>query len=291
MSKLYLHMDTWYLDISVNHKRIRRSLHTKHKSTAKNIAKGVENEILKKALNGHIETFKQNYPIKDVASIFLEADHGWKDSTHSIYKEKIYYYLNKGLPDNPTTRSMVIRCVNRMNRWAYDNKMISEFNKLEGGSRWEHRMRTFNDEEMKLILNDVKPYHFQLFIRFAYYTGARRGEICSLTEDNIREEYVAGKSGKRRIKLNKQAKLVLNEIEKLWEYQPFYITQTFKKNLRRLGIKNGRFHDLRRTFGYNLIKQGMPIYHLSKLLGHSSVTTTEKHYAPLLATDVEEFIL
>ena len=66
-------MDTWYLDISVNHKRIRRSLHTKHKSTAKNIAKGVENEILKKALNGYIETFKQNYPIKDVASIFLES--------------------------------------------------------------------------------------------------------------------------------------------------------------------------------------------------------------------------
>jgi len=52
-----------------------------------------------------------------------------------------------------------------------------------------------------------------------------------------------------------------------------------------------RFHDLRRTFGYNLIKQGMPIYQVSKLLGHASVTTTEKHYAPLLATNVEEFVL
>jgi len=33
------------------------------------------------------------------------------------------------------------------------------------------------------------------------------------------------------------------------------------------------------------------IYQVSKLLGHASVTTTEKHYAPLLATDVEEFVL
>ena len=52
-----------------------------------------------------------------------------------------------------------------------------------------------------------------------------------------------------------------------------------------------RMHDLRRTFGYNLIKQGRPIYEVSKLLGHSSVTTTERHYAPLIATDVEDFVL
>ncbi len=291
MSKLYLHRDTWYLDISINRKRIRRSLHTTHKSTANIVAKGVEKEILKKALNGHLDTFKRIKSIDDMFAMFLEVDHGWSRSTHSIYREKLSYYLKNGLPNNPTSRSMVIRCVNRMNRWAYDNKLVPELKKLEGGSRWEHRMRTFNDYEIKLILNEISPYHFQLFVRFAYYTGCRRGEICSLTEENIREEYVVGKGGKRRIKLNIQAKEVLSEMDGLWDYRPTYATQAFKKNLRRLSIKNGRFHDLRRTFGYNLIKQGMPIYQLSKLLGHSSVTTTEKHYAPLLANEVGEFIL
>ena len=291
MSRLYLHRDKWYLDISVNNKRIRKSLHTTHKSTAKKVAKGVEDQIIRSVLHGKKPVWSNNMPLHMLIEQFLSTDHGWSVSTCNIYKEKLYYYLRYGLPENPTTRSMVIRCVNRMNRWAYDNNLIPKLKKLEGGSRWEHRMRTFNDEEMKLILNDVKPYHFQLFVRFAYYTGARRGEICSLTEENIREEFVSGKSGKRRIKLNKQAVSVLDEIDSLWKYRPTYITQTFKKNLRRLGIKNGRLHDLRRTFGYNLIKQGMPIYQLSKLLGHSSVTTTEKHYAPLLATDVGEFIL
>ena len=56
-------------------------------------------------------------------------------------------------------------------------------------------------------------------------------------------------------------------------------------------MKDARMHDLRRTFGYNLIKQGRPIYEVSKLLGHSSVVTTEKHYAPLMATEIEEFVL
>ena len=35
----------------------------------------------------------------------------------------------------------------------------------------------------------------------------------------------------------------------------------------------------------------MPIFKVSKLLGHSSIVTTEKHYAPLLATNVEDFVL
>jgi len=33
------------------------------------------------------------------------------------------------------------------------------------------------------------------------------------------------------------------------------------------------------------------IYQVSKLLGHSSVRTTEKHYAPLMVTDIPEFKL
>ena len=100
-----------------------------------------------------------------------------------------------------------------------------------------------------------------------------------------------GKTGKRKIKLNCQAREVLAQIDRLWSYRPPYISQTFKKHLRRLNIKGGRFHDLRRTFGLNLIKQGMSIYQVSKLLGHSSVRTTEKHYAPLMVTDIPDFKL
>ena len=61
--------------------------------------------------------------------------------------------------------------------------------------------------------------------------------------------------------------------------------------MERLEIQDAHFHDLRRTYEYNLIKQGMPIYQVSKLLGYASINTTEKHFAPLLATDVEEFML
>ena len=93
------------------------------------------------------------------------------------------------------------------------------------------------------------------------------------------------------VKLNEQAKEVLKEQKSLWNYSKDFVSHKFKKECRKLGIRDARFHDLRRTFGYNLIKQGMSIYKVSKLLGHKSVRTTELHYAPLLTTDIEEFVL
>ena len=100
-----------------------------------------------------------------------------------------------------------------------------------------------------------------------------------------------GKSGKRLIKLNTQAQVILSGLDEFWVYSKDFVSHKFKKEARRLGIPDIRFHDLRRTFGYNLIRQGRPIYEVSKLLGHSSVTTTERHYAPLLATEIDDFVL
>ena len=93
------------------------------------------------------------------------------------------------------------------------------------------------------------------------------------------------------IKLNSQAKDIIKMVNPLWDYKKDYVTHRFKKEVRRLGIKNARFHDLRRTFGLNLIKQGMSIYKVGKLLGHKSVKTTEQHYAPLLTVEIEDFTL
>jgi integrase len=38
-------------------------------------------------------------------------------------------------------------------------------------------------------------------------------------------------------------------------------------------------HRLRATFAVDLLTKGVPLEHVSKLLGHKSVTTTERHYA------------
>ena len=102
---------------------------------------------------------------------------------------------------------------------------------------------------------------------------------------------VTGKTGSRTIKISTQAGKIIYKQDPLWSYSKDYVSHRFKQQVRKLGIKDARFHDLRRTFGLNLIKQGMSIYKVSKLLGHSSVRTTEQHYAPLLTVEIEDFEL
>jgi integrase len=143
------------------------------------------------------------------------------------------------------------------------------------------------------MFSTVMNESFNAFVRFAYYTGARSGEIRCISRENVNDDslIVRGKTGRRIVKLNSQAKEIINIQDGLWNYTKDYVSHKFKKEVRRLGIKNARFHDLRRTFGLNLIKQGMSIYKVSKLLGHKSVRTTEQHYAPLLTVEIEDFKL
>ena len=123
-------------------------------------------------------------------------------------------------------------------------------------------------------------------------TVVLEAEIRCLSRATIFSDYmiVDGKSGRRIVRLASQARKILNQNPQ-WDYTANYIQLTWRRNVKKLGLEDARMHDLRRTFGYNLIKQGRPIYEVSKLLGHSSVTTTERHYAPLMATEIEEFIL
>ena len=55
-----------------------------------------------------------------------------------------------------------------------------------------------------------------------------------------------------------------------------HISKMFKKSLRSIGADEKKhFHSLRHTFAVRRILQNYPIYKVQRLMGHSSVTTTE----------------
>ena len=284
----------YYVSVMFQRKRITRSLGTRSYKTARKLISQVEKQILSDMINGTKESNSGPLSFHQLADRYLVfPNHDWSDSTRRRYRILLDNYVAGGLPDNPTTRAMTIRVVNSCNNWGYKNGLISKPVRLQGGSKWESRHRVLNKDELQLLFDEIKDERFNSFVRFAYYTGARAGEIRCLQRNSIFPKHlvVNGKSGNRIIKLNSQARDMLNKRNKLWSYRRDFVSHKFKKEVRRLGIPDIRFHDLRRTFGYNLIKQGRPIYEVSKLLGHSSVTTTERYYAPLLTTEIEDFVL
>ena len=292
MATLYKNRNIWYITVSTGSKRLTRSLRTKDKQVAKQLKSDAELELLS-ILSG-VSKPSKDLPFDELVRCYLKADHNWSIRTKEL-NEYVFGSYQSGipLPTNPTSRSIFVRTINTCWNWGLKQGLITNAHKLEGDTKGESRSRVLSDSELKTLLNEIRDYRFNLFVRFAYYTGARSGEIRSISRENIFSNHIVayGKSGKRLIKLNNQAQEILDGLDELWDYTKGFVSHKFKKEARRLGIPDTRFHDLRRTFGYNLIRQGRPIYEVSKLLGHSSVTTTERHYAPLLTVEIEDFTL
>ena len=291
MATLYKNRDVWYITASYENQRLTRSLRTKDRQVAKRLKPIVELELLKELTGSNPR--KRNLTFNEIVGKYLSAKHNWAPRTRELNSQILRAHISgKPLPPHPTTKAIHTRVINICWNWGLKQGLITKAYKLEGDTKGESRNRVLSDIELKTLLDEIKDNHFNLFIRFAYYTGARRGEIHSISKENIFSNHLVayGKSGKRLIKLNNQAQEILSELDELWSYSKDFVSHKFKKEARRLGIPDIRFHDLRRTFGYNLIRQGRPIYEVSKLLGHSSVTTTERHYAPLLATEIDDFV-
>ncbi|MBF89769.1 MAG: hypothetical protein CMG75_09005 [Candidatus Marinimicrobia bacterium] len=279
MSSLYKKNNRYYLSVQLDKKRVTRSLRTDSYEVAKAVKVDFEKKILLELING---AKPKETPLAELTELYLKADHDWRPNTLVLNKRLLNGYLKNGFPKHPTTKSMAIRVLNACNNWGIKQKLIPSYETIPVGNKYEARTRVFTRQELDLMFEKITPKHFNLFVQFAYYSGARSDEIRRISQENIFSDYIVefGKDGRRLVKLNKQAQAILTDVE-LWDYTVNYVQLTWSRNRKKLGLIDARFHDLRRTFGYNLIKEGRPIYELSKLLGHTSVTTTEKHYAPL----------
>ena len=56
-------------------------------------------------------------------------------------------------------------------------------------------------------------------------------------------------------------------------------TNRFKRVLRKAGIRDIRYHDLRHTYASQLLAQGEPVTYVSQQLGHANPQITFRVYA------------
>ena len=174
-------------------------------------------------------------------------------------------------------------------------------------------LKKWYDGVMKLPLQDDNVYIdtsaevVRDFLIFVMFSGLRRNEVLEMKWSDI--DFRNHSFTLEDTKNNESHSLPLNfKLDEVLERRKNdsdnpYIFQGKKPNgylhppkrqlarARKLVGFHFTNHDLRRTFGLNLIKQGMSIYKVSKLLGHRSVKTTEQHYAPLLTLEIEDFKL
>jgi len=154
--------------------------------------------------------------------------------------------------------------------------------------------RILSEEEEKRLM-DESSVHLKSIVTVALNTGMRLGEILNLQWDQIDfqdrslcvEKTKSGRS--RTIPINP---LLFKELQMLRSEcgqsphvfpnpdtgKPLTTVKTgFKAACRRAGIEGLRFHDLRHTFGSRLVQKGVDIETVRSLLGHSSITITQRY--------------
>ncbi len=166
-----------------------------------------------------------------------------------------------------------------------------------------------DESEFNLIVKNTECRDLKDIFITAFNSGLRLSELTNLkwSSVNLRDRtlvvqnYASFKTKNKKprtIPLNNTLfQLLQNRLPKIIDiklddyliakypgvpYSIEYVSKSFKKIVRKLGLnKKYHFHLLRVSFGSHLLQRGIPISTISKLLGHSSISVTEKHYTSL----------
>ncbi|MCX7794119.1 MAG: site-specific integrase, partial [Thermodesulfovibrionales bacterium] len=157
------------------------------------------------------------------------------------------------------------------------------------------RLRFLSEEEIQRLLSHCDK-HLYPIVFTAINTGMRKGEILNLKWDNI--DFRTGfiyldrtKNGYRReIPMNESLKALLRKLHSQRRLDTNYVfvnpqtgrrytefKRSFAAALKKAGIRDFRFHDLRHTFASQLIMRGADLKTVQELLGHRTLTMTLRY--------------
>jgi len=199
-------------------------------------------------------------------------------------------------PVRPATINRELACLRALFSYAENQNLIAynPIKRLTMLKEHNKRLRYLTIEEIERLLKAIDLEYLRVIVIIALGTGMRRGEILQLKWKyiNFEEQYIevgvderATKSGKRRIvPIDDYVVEVLRNWKSDSEYlfckddRPLQeVKKSFKGALKKAGIKDFTFHDLRHTFASHAVMNGMDLYTLQKILGHSSIEMTKRY--------------
>ena len=196
---------------------------------------------------------------------------------------------------NPLTKIPVFRETKKENRRALTGEEVHQL--LHALDAYYEKKKNYKSVNMLIY-----PY-----VYLAIYTGARRGELCALTWDDIDVEKCTVSINKsinehldievpkttNAYRVNVIPKDVMAKLlpfkdskcNKVFhtctgEYiKPSNIARAFRNILKFGSLPHIRLHELRHTLATLALQAGVPITDISKQLGHASISTTLDFYS------------
>ncbi len=181
---------------------------------------------------------------------------------------------------------------------------------------------SFNEIELKVLLNSIRDQYLKNIVLFGLYTGCRLNEIINVQWKDINlnekvltirnKENFKTKTGKiRHIPISENLYSLLFEMLNIsdnnnviplfdpesylfsknkYKFKKDFISKKFKESLRAVNFpEKFHFHCLRHTFITNLIKSGVNINYVKEIAGHSEIQTT-MNYIHIVTEDLREAV-
>ena len=199
---------------------------------------------------------------------------------------------------SPGTINRELGVLNSALRWANAQGYIDQLIFIPRMPSTPPRQRWLTEEECSALLEAAKEYpHVYIFIAIALLTGQRKEAILSLLWEQVRwsEGYIDfnqdgnlsnRRKGRAIVPISTEMERLLRGIQS----DSLYVVnnngrrvrdfrKAWGKIVKRAGLEGVTPHTIRHTVATQLVRKGVPIIEVAKLLGHKDSRVTEKVYA------------
>ena len=219
-----------------------------------------------------------------------------------IAPHKVEQYLIDIFKNSKYSASLQYRVLKNFFNWSIDNN-YTNFNPLIKIKlpKIEKKFPAFiNQTELEIICTNTENETMKDIFRFLFFTGIRLSELINLQIKDIdfenriltvsiKKDFSTKSKRERVIPLNEIAFNITHKYrgfslnpnqyiftKKGFKYNPAYISKTFKRIIRNLGMnENLHLHSLRHSFCSNLVNKGIDLYTVKELAGHQNIITTQ----------------
>lgn len=156
----------------------------------------------------------------------------------------------------------------------------------------QHRQRRLLEGEEALLLHAARhsrSHMLEAVIIFAVETGMRLGELMSLSWSDIRQSYATVRQTKngevRLVPLTARAERAIQSLPMsistnriFWRWRGSSgFESTWQRLIRRVGLEDLRFHDLRHEAVSRLFERGLNVMEVSAISGHKGVQMLKRY--------------
>ena len=307
---IYKRGEIWYIDYAYQGKRHRKRI-GRSKKIAELTLSEIELKILRRENLGIREARKISF--KDYSKEYLEyakTNKAPKSYVCNVSQLRVMvpYFGDISLPDitaqmieqykavrsakvKPATVNRALACLknmfNKAITWGY-----AEQNPMKGVKLLKEppgRLRFLDGSETDRLLREL-PGEASGVVLFALNTGMRKSEILNLAwkDVNFANRHIMiekTKTNERRmVPMNGQVFDLLKSLEMdgrgselVFINGAVNLRKHFEAAVKRAGLENFVFHDLRHTFASHLVMNGTSIRAVQQLLGHKDITMTMRY--------------